>query len=71
MTKTEIDRICNWEKGEVTCRGCGKTIHLFFNGGELDARRCCGYVYETEHVQIDLVISQETAGSKSTAREEP
>lgn len=56
--KEEIKRVENWETGEIECLGCGKKIFLWFNGGELDRRDCCGYRYETEHKQIDLVISK-------------
>lgn len=57
-TKLEIKRIENWDSGDIECLKCGKKITLYFNGGELDGRECCGFVYETEHVQIDLVISK-------------
>lgn len=44
----------------LECRGCGKRIKLWFNGGELDRRSCCGYVYELEHVRIDLVVTEDS-----------
>lgn len=40
----------------TACLGCGRLIHLYFNGGELDGRACCGYEYRLEHVRIDLVV---------------
>jgi hypothetical protein len=43
------------------CRGCGREISLYFNGGELDHRGCCGYSYSLEHVRIDFVIERATA----------
>lgn len=52
----EIERVEDFVSGEVQCRRCGKTLHLHFNGGELDSERCCGLHYTTEHTQIDLVI---------------
>ena len=39
-----------------TCKGCGKTIRLFFNGGKLDEKHCCGYIYRLEHKQVDFVV---------------
>lgn len=30
----------------LPCRGCGKQVQLSFNGGELDMKSCCGFVYE-------------------------
>lgn len=55
---TEIKRIRDWREGDIACLGCGKLIHLFFNGGELDRQDCCGFIYKTEDVQVDLVILQ-------------
>lgn len=52
----EIKRIEDFASGEINCLKCGKPIHLYFNGGELDGEECCGLLYETEHVRIDLVI---------------
>ena len=60
----EIERIEDVGRSLFTtpCRGCSKEITLYFNGGELDEKTCCGFVYELQHVQIDFVIS--TAAGK-------
>jgi hypothetical protein len=51
--------IAHWEgSGEVTCRGCGRLIHLWFNGGELDVVTCCGRRYRSEVIGYQLVIEQ-------------
>jgi len=34
---------------------------LWFNGGELDSKSCCGYEFYLEHTEIDFVIMQEQA----------
>ena len=54
----EIKRVPHFSDGDVECLRCGKTLHLYYNGGELDFVRCCGLVYRTEHVQTDLVIEE-------------
>lgn len=41
----------------VPCTRCGKPVRLFFNGGELDQQECCGVVYRTEIMAVDLVIA--------------
>lgn len=46
----------DFDSGDVQCRGCGRVIHLYFNGGELDTARCCGYLYRTEATGYQLVI---------------
>ncbi|MCJ2530773.1 MAG: hypothetical protein LN413_00430 [Candidatus Thermoplasmatota archaeon] len=51
-----VKQIPNLEQGDVKCLRCGRTFHLYFNGGELDREDCCGLTYETMHQQIDLVI---------------
>jgi len=53
----EIARIKNFESGDVNCIICGKVLHLYFNGGELDKVECCGLNYATQHVQTDLVVT--------------
>lgn len=40
----------------LPCRGCGKVIELWFNGGELDTKACCGYVYSLSHGPIYLTV---------------
>lgn len=42
----------------VSCRGCGRDITLYWNGGELDGQSCCDYWYALEHVRTDLVIER-------------
>jgi hypothetical protein len=56
----EVERVADiaHEAMGVACRGCGRRIVLRFNGGELDARECCGYRYSTEHVRIDFVVTK-------------
>ena len=54
----EIYRLKDWRKGELPCLRCGKAVMLWWNGGELDHTECCGLWYETEHVRVDLVVSE-------------
>lgn len=42
------------------CHGCTREIVLRFNGGELDRRECCGFVYTLEHGPIDFVVRTHT-----------
>lgn len=63
MNEEEVQRLPDWgESGDVDCLMCGKTIHLYFNGGELDQQECCGLTYRTECQQIDLVITRPAGG---------
>lgn len=41
---------------KTECVVCGKPIELYFNGGELDERQCCGVSYSLEAPTIDFVI---------------
>ena len=52
----EIARTENFSTGDTNCIRCGKILHLYFNGGELDTVECCGLVYKTEVQRIDLVV---------------
>lgn len=52
----EIKRVEGFESGDTECIRCGRRLHLHFNGGELDREECCGLVYATESVRIDLVV---------------
>ena len=54
----EIKRIENFSEGDFACIRCGKVMHFFWNGGELDWRTCCGLSYITEHVRVDLVVRE-------------
>ena len=54
--RREIQRIEDFEDGDFACLKCGKKLHLYFNGGELDRRECCGMFYQTEYLRVDLVI---------------
>lgn len=54
----EIMRVEGWESGDLECLDCGRRLHLWFNGGELDGAVCCGLRYSTQHVQIDLVVDE-------------
>lgn len=38
----------------VSCRVCGREMALWFNGGELDRRECCGLEYRLEHVRVAI-----------------
>jgi hypothetical protein len=58
QTTREVQRVEGFTAGDIACLRCGKSVHLFFNGGELDSAECCGLVYRTEHVRIDLVIEE-------------
>lgn len=60
-TTIEVQRVEGFDSGTIACLRCGKRIDLFFNGGELDRKACCGLVYRTEHVRIDLVIEEAAA----------
>ena len=70
-TMVEVTRLADFDSGDVTCRGCGREIHLFFNGGELDRKECCGYVYRTEHFRIDLVIERAPNGQPAPNGQAP
>ena len=56
--KEEIKRVKGFQSGDFTCLRCHRSFYLHYNGGELDQVECCGLVYQTEHVQIDLVIRE-------------
>lgn len=53
-----VKRVENWESGDVTCPRCRKHFTLYWNGGELGWRDCCGLRFATEHVRTDLVIRE-------------
>lgn len=55
---TEIERVEGFESGTIRCRRCSQPVTLYFNGGELDRRECCGLRYEQVITSIDLVISE-------------
>lgn len=58
----EITRTEHFTDGDVTCP-CGRTFHLWWNGGELDEELCaCGRYYRTEHVRVDLVVYDKRPG---------
>ena len=38
------------------CLKCGKVLELWFNGGELDYKECCGLTYMLQHGRFDFVI---------------
>ena len=58
-----------WRDGDAwrfpRCIACGKELILYFNGGELDCKTCCGYKYEAVHGRIDLEITKEEANGNS------
>jgi hypothetical protein len=52
MTETE------YPENDVACP-CGKTFHLFWNGGELDRHDCsCGRKYYGEH-RVTVMVTLE------------
>lgn len=51
-----IKRVEDFGSGKVNCLTCDKQLTLEFNGGELDRVTCCGLIYETVIIQVDLVI---------------
>ncbi len=56
MTEKEVD--VNSLPLEINCQKCGKEITLWFNGGELDDGRCCGYRYALEHRKVVFVTEE-------------
>ena len=58
----ELIRKTHWEEGDPECLRCCEPVPLYFNGGELDRKECCGLIYQTEHVQIDLVVYEKEPG---------
>ena len=52
----EVLRIWHFDSGDTKCIRCGKTLHLNWNGGELDEKSCCGLTYRTEVQRTDLVV---------------
>jgi hypothetical protein len=58
----EIARVQDFDSGDVQCVRCGKQLHLYLNGGELDSKECCGLMYATEYTGVDLVISEIESG---------
>jgi hypothetical protein len=61
-----IETRLGFDSGDVQCLGCGRTITLWFNGGELDRETCCGYTYATEAVDYQLVITGPPAPTAET-----
>lgn len=53
-----VATIPDFKVGDIQCGGCGREIHLWYNGGELDSAICCGFKYQTKHIRADLVISR-------------
>ena len=60
MELREFARVEGFESGDTQCLRCGKTLHLYFNGGELDSVECCGMTYKTEVIRIDLVVYEKS-----------
>lgn len=42
----------------VECLGCRQELYLFWNGGDLDTKYCCGYMYKTFHAKTTLFIGK-------------
>lgn len=59
MSKKVVRRIKRFDSGAIDCIVCNKSLHLYWNGGELDQVKCCDILYRTEHQEIDLVIYDE------------
>jgi hypothetical protein len=57
----EIARVEGFSCGRTPCIRCGKTLHLYYNGGELDSVECCGLTYKTETQRVDLVVYERSA----------
>lgn len=55
----EIHRVEGFYSGNVRCVRCQNTISLFYNGGELDLKHCCGLTYRLEHQRTDLVVYED------------
>ena len=53
----------------ITCKVCGKAIELWYNGGELDRRECCGYEYRLYYAnpRIDLAVTAKGKCGSSAA----
>lgn len=67
-----VDTVGNFKGESYPCLGCGHPVTLYFNGGECDRRRCCGYEYETFVSRIDLVVrdvDKDRAGHRGGAHE--
>jgi hypothetical protein len=44
---------------ETNCIKCNKKIELWWNGGELDFKNCCGLHYSLAHTKLDFVIEED------------
>lgn len=42
------------------CLTCHKPITLYYNGGELDGRSCCGLAYELQTRGTDFVVRDDS-----------
>lgn len=67
----EVARQENFDSGDTACICCGKTLHLYFNGGALDSKECCGLVYRTEVQRTDLVVYEKTPNGRIEAPAAP
>lgn len=56
----EIERIENVDEGayHTNCKGCGEDVTLYWNGGELDSKSCCGFTYSLQSRGIDFVVEK-------------
>lgn len=66
MADTEVHRVPDFLSGDTQCIRCGKTLHLYFNGGELDSRTCCGLEYAQESRGYDLVVRDPSLAKTGT-----
>lgn len=60
----EVARTENFDAGDTPCIRCGNTLHLYYNGGELDSKECCGLIYRTEVQRVDLVVYEKTPNAR-------
>jgi len=47
---------------EFECLGCGVKLTLWYNGGELDQKRHCGYIYDLESPVTEFVVRKQASG---------
>ena len=40
----------------TNCLTCGEVVDLWYNGGELDWKECCGLFYRLEAPKINFVV---------------
>lgn len=62
MSETRREDVTNDLMGlgfiEIRCEVCCRQYRLWFNGGELDYKECCGRQYALKHDRIHLVTTE-------------